>query len=86
MSVYVDHARNGYMRMRMSHMIADTVEELHAMAATIGLRREWFQPRSSPHYDISEMKRRLAIRCGAVAVDRRQLVAIIRRLRAERMR
>lgn len=74
------------MRMRMSHMIADTVEELHAMAATIGLRREWFQPRSSPHYDISEMKRRLAIRCGAVPVDRRQLVTIIRRLRAERMR
>ncbi len=85
MSVYVDHAENMLGRMKMCHMLADTEEELHAMAARIGLRRSWFQPNSSPHYDVSKEKRALAVKYGAKEVTNKELVAVIRRLRAERI-
>lgn len=85
MSVYVDNARNKFGRMRMCHMMADSLDELHAMADRIGLKRTWFQPQSSPHYDVSLEKRKLAIQYGAIEVDRRQLVEIIKRLRVQRL-
>ena len=82
MSVYVDHARNRFGRMLMNHMIADTLDELHAMADRIGVARSWFQKRASfPHYDICEARRDDALARGAVAVTARELVSIIRRLR-----
>lgn len=53
------------------HMQADTLEELHAMAARLGLRRAWFQTkRGRPehdHYDLVATKRTRAIALGAVA-------------------
>lgn len=82
MSVYIDNSKNGFGRMRMCHMMADTLDELHAMAARLGLRRAWFQPKSSPHYDVCQSKRALAVQYGAIEVDRRQLVEVIKRLRA----
>lgn len=81
MAVYVDHARNRLGRMIMCHMVADTLEELHAMAAAIGMRPQWFQPRSHPHYDVCQARRAVAVRLGAVQVNRRQLVQVMRRYR-----
>lgn len=47
MTVYVDDfripARVGRYNARWSHLFADTRSELHAFAAQIGLRCEWFQ-------------------------------------------
>lgn len=81
MSVYVDRAENPFGRMKMCHMVADSIQELHEFAALIGLRPEWFQPLSSPHYDLSKSKRAEAVRNGAIEVDRRGIVEVIRRQR-----
>jgi len=83
-SVYVDASLYGYGRMVMCHMIADTFDELHAMADRIGVARRWFQtspPASFPHYDIAKSKRALAVAAGAIECDRRALVEHMRRLR-----
>lgn len=77
MAVYVDEARNRFGRMVMCHMLADTVAELHTMAERIGMKREWFQPLSSPHYDLSLTRRAAAIKEGALVIDRRQVAALI---------
>ncbi len=85
MSVYVDSSIYPYGRMVMCHMLADTPEELHAMADRIGVARRWFQAKASfPHYDIAKSKRALAVQAGAVECDRSALVAAIQRIRASR--
>jgi len=82
MSVYVDDARIPFGRMKMCHMVADTIEELHEMAERLGLRR-WFQAHASfPHYDICLSKREHAITLGAKPITRRELVDLMRRCRA----
>lgn len=84
MSVYVDSMRAPYRRMIMCHMLADTASELHAMADKLGVARKWFQAfASTPHYDICLSKRHLALAHGAIALDRDQLVAKLRELRAK---
>lgn len=84
MSVYVDRVRLGYGRMVMCHMIADTPDELHAMADLIGVARHWFQkpPKASFwHYDIAQSKRTLAVGAGAIDSDRNTFVTALRRIR-----
>ena len=70
MTVYVDSMRARFGRMIMCHMIADTDDELHAMADRIGVRRRWHQapPRHDSHYDIALTKRRAAVEAGAIEV------------------
>jgi hypothetical protein len=72
MAVYVDdmylYPIGQFRGMKMSHMIADTVAELHAMADRLGLKRSWFQ---GDHYDIAIRKRTLAIQYGAVSIEYR---------------
>lgn len=81
MAVYVDRAIHTFGRMRMCHMLADSVEELHGMADRIGIKRQWFQNHGTPHYDICKAKRELALKSGAVEADRKQVVALIRKHR-----
>jgi hypothetical protein len=71
MSVYIDHARILYRGMRMNHMLADTSEELLAMADTIGVQRKWVQYPGTwkEHFDVCESKRLLAIAAGAIETD-----------------
>jgi len=73
-SVYVDTARHPFRGYVMCHMIADNLDELHAMADKIGMERRWFQspPKAShPHYDIPEGKRARALALGAQEVTQR---------------
>ena len=62
----------------MSHMIADTAEELHEMADKIGVLRKWYQ---GDHYDITQSKKALAIKAGARAITLRQLAKMAMRRR-----
>jgi hypothetical protein len=61
----------------MCHMIADSDEELHAMADKIGVYRRWHQnTMSGSHYDITKSKRALAVAAGAVEITLRQCAAM----------
>lgn len=81
MAVYVDNARNPYGRMKMSHLLADSVQELHRFAARIGLKREWFQGKDIPHYDLNKNKREHALEAGAVAASKYDIADLIRKYR-----
>lgn len=83
MAVYVDKAQHRLGRMVMCHMLADSMDELLAMADTIGVNRKWFQPKSQPHFDICKAYRAKAIEAGAIEVDRRQLVDVMKRYRTK---
>lgn len=83
-SVYVDDMRAPYGRLVLCHMLADTDDELHAMADDIGVSRRWWQsPKktSGSHYDIALSKRALAVRAGAIEISMRQAAAMNRRRR-----
>ena len=85
MSVYVDRlvTSPGWRYKQSCHMIADSLEELHAMADAIGHKRGWFQKRSFPHYDMVASRRTLAVKLGAIECDRYQFVAHMKRIRKE---
>jgi len=70
--VYVDDMQAEYfpkhrpkVRYVMSHMIADTEEELHAMAKRIGVACRWYQ---KDHYDITQSCKKLALQYGAIQI------------------
>ena len=85
MAVYVDDMAAPFGRMVMFHMVADTDDELHAMADRICVARRWHQKPGTPHshYDICKAKRAQAVAHGAVEIDRAGLVAVIKRKRAK---
>lgn len=80
MTVYVDDMRAPFGRMFMCHMVADTSEELHAMAKRIGVARKWCQKEGTAreHYDICLSKRALAVQAGAKEITWRQTAELTR--------
>lgn len=52
------------------HLQADSREELHAFAESMGLRRAWFQTKPGrpdhDHYDLTAEARRRALELGAI--------------------
>jgi hypothetical protein len=84
MAVYVDDANVPFGRMIMCHMVADTLDELNSMADVIGVNRKWFQDHPKhPHYDISRMKKALALQNGAIEVTSKELITIIKGIKYE---
>ena len=79
MPVYVDKMKNTFRNMVMCHMLADTVEELHKMAKKIGLKKEWYQPKSMPHYDLSQSKRAVALKKGAIELSDEKFMELYRK-------
>lgn len=86
MAVYVDRLIDYSWRHGPScHLIADSVAELKEFAVQIGMRVEWFQPKSSPHFDLTAAGREAAIANGAIELNLRDFVAKIRELRKRRL-
>lgn len=85
MTVYVDDMRAQYGRMIMCHMLADTDDELLAMADRIGVQRKWHQYPGTfrSHFDIALSKRASAIAAGAREITWRQAGLVQRRRRQE---
>jgi hypothetical protein len=87
MAVYVDELKSyplaQWRHGKACHMIADTIGELKAFAVSIGLREEWFQPKSSTHFDLTEDLRAKAVAAGAIELDRRPFVLKLQELRAK---
>ena len=80
MGLYVDHYRAHLGRMRMSHLMADTSEELQSACRTLGLKLSYIH---GDHLDVSDSKRAIAIKeLGAVEVSSRALVELRRGARA----
>ena len=67
--------------------MADDEAELHRFAARLGVHRHSYQgpPKTSaPHYDITGFERNRAVRMGALAVGRADIVSVFRRVRMPR--
>lgn len=81
MAVYVDdmykYPMGQFGRMKMSHMIADTLDELNEMADKIGVARKWIQHEKMGkgwvHYDIAMSARAKAVENGAIELTLREL-------------
>lgn len=84
MTVYVDDMKATFGRMTMCHMVADTTQELLAMADRIGVNRRWIQKPGTrhEHFDICMSKRAKAIEAGATPITVRQTVELIRSKRS----
>ena len=96
-AIYVDDLRpclrsKTWPWLKSCHLFVDPktpLASLHTMAAQIGLRWSWFQAGRFPHYDLNATRREAAIKAGAIELDRRAAVEIMRvwnRIRRKRRR
>lgn len=78
MTVYVDDARVRANRRSypMSHLAADTLDELHLFVRVCEVRGYFHAHDEHPHYDVNDWQRDYAIKCGAVPVRPRELLAV----------
>ncbi len=84
MAVYVDDERIPWRGKLWSHLVADNLGELHQFAASLGLKRTWFQKHASyPHYDVTSAVRQRALQMGALDGDRQTIIACCKLLRDE---
>ena len=84
MAVYVDDSRLAWRGKSWCHLVADSINELHAFAEQLGLKREWFQDRTMyPHYDVTLKVKARALALGAYAGDKRTIITCAKRLKVE---
>jgi hypothetical protein len=85
---YVDTVRSypdaGLRFTEYCHLLADTREELHAMAEAVGMPRRAFQDHPWRwHYDLPGPLRDLAVERGAQVVTMHEVGALLRRRKRE---
>lgn len=75
--IYVDNAAIMYKGKLRYHMTANSIAELHAFAAEVGIKRCWWHSGSRyPHYDINGLERDRAIAAGAAPVTSKELLLV----------
>lgn len=77
--VYVDNFNAPFGRMIMCHMVADTTDELLAMADKIGVSRRWIQDAGTylEHFDICLSAKKKAIAAGAKEMGAREQARMV---------
>jgi hypothetical protein len=84
MATYVDNEQIPWRGKLWCHLVADSLDELHAFAVQLGLRRAWFQSKSAfPHYDLTVTVRARALQLGAQPGSRATVFGCAKGLRAE---
>jgi hypothetical protein len=84
MTVYVDNEQITWRGKKWCHLVADSLDELHAFAGGLGLRRAWFQDQASyPHYDVTVSVRDRALALGASHGDRRTIIGCAKVLKTQ---
>lgn len=84
MTVYIDECSLKFRGKVWSHMVADSLDELHAFAQMLRLKREWFQHRTLyPHYDVTQSVKAKALQRGAQSCDKRTVVSRAQGLRVQ---
>ena len=87
MTCYVDTVRSypsaGLRYTRFCHLLADSPEELHAMADELGIPRRFYQDHPWRwHHDLPEHLRARAVELGAQELTLREVGALLARRRA----
>jgi len=87
LTCYVDTIRSypdaGLRHTDFCHLLADTRDELHAMADAVGMPRRFFQDHPWRwHYDLPAPLRVRAVELGAVEVTMHVVGALLRQRRA----
>jgi hypothetical protein len=83
MAVYIDNmyetGLGDFGRMKMSHMIADTTDELVAMAKRIGVKPKWIQYPGTynEHFDVCLSMRCRAVCFGAIEIHWRDYARMV---------
>jgi hypothetical protein len=88
LACYVDRVReypgSGLRFTRFCHLLADTRDELHAMADELGIPRRYFQDHPWRwHHDLPEHLRARALELGAQELTLPEVGALLRRRRLE---
>jgi hypothetical protein len=84
MAVYVDNARIKWRGQLWCHLVADSLDELHAFARRLGLQRNWFHRTASyPHYDVTSTVRERALAIGALEGNRVAIMTCARAMKAQ---
>lgn len=76
MIVLIDNPKDGW-----SHMVADSIDNLHSFASKIGINKCWYQNKrgkKQPHYDVRENRVQEAISNGAKLVTRKELFEFLK--------
>lgn len=85
--VYVDDAFVESRGRRWCHLLADSVEELHAFAVEMGLSKYAFHRAARiPHYDITASQRQQVLKRGVLPVTVRQAILLTRHLAVAKSR
>jgi len=87
MTVYVDCELVRWRGRSWCHLVADSIDELHAFAGLLGLQRQWFQDRGFyPHYDVTASVRSKALKLGARNASRETMISRCKVMRSELLR
>ena len=90
MSVYVDELNvcvksKTWPYSQSCHLVADFVWELHFFAGRMRLKPAWFQDKPElPHYDLTKGMRRVAVKLGAIEINRIKISELMQMYRSRR--